>query len=275
LLAAPGGTVNFSGGLRRNGTDTTAGVTVGDGAHNGVVQLTGVNTYVGGTTVAGGTLTVNSSLAAGSAVTVASGATLAGTGTINGPVTVQNGGTLSAGDSSIGTLTINNNLTLAGNVWIKINKSASPSNDLVIVSGQLTNAGCGVLTISNSGPALAAGDTFKLFSRALPNAGALTIFPPAPAPGLAWANNLALNGSLGVVAVATNPTNLAATVGNGTLTLSWPGDHMGWTLQTQTNPWTAGIGTNWVPVADSGSTNRIVFPVDPAKGSVFYRLTYP
>ena len=92
---------------------------------------------------------VNGSLAAG-AVTVQSGGTLGGTGVINGPVTVQSGGTLSPG-TSIGTLTINNNLTLAGNILVEINKASSPSNDLVAVSGVLTNAGNGVLTVINLG----------------------------------------------------------------------------------------------------------------------------
>ena len=53
---------------------------------------------------------------------------------------MQSGGTLSPG-ASLGTLTINSNLTLAGNLFIEVNKSASPSNDVVVVSGTLTNAG--------------------------------------------------------------------------------------------------------------------------------------
>ena len=208
LVAATGGEVDFTGGILQNGTDTTAGVKVGDGTHGGIVKLTGVNTYAGGTTVANGKLLVNGSLASG-AVIVQSGGTLGGSGTINGPVTVQSGGTLSPG-TSIGTLTINNNLTLAGNVLVEINKSLSPSNDLVAVSGVLTNTGTGVLTVSNLGSALAAGDSFKLFSKPLLNGGALTLSPVTPGPGLLWVNNLAVDGTLGVVPVAMNPTNLTA-----------------------------------------------------------------
>jgi hypothetical protein len=58
------------------------------------------------------------------------------------------------------------------------------------------------------------------------------------------------------------------------LTLSWPSDHIGWTLQAQTNN-QGGINTNWVAVPNSTSTNQVVIPNDPAAVSVFYRLFYP
>ncbi len=273
LLATTGGEVDFTGGILHNGTDTTAGVQVGDSMHGGLIKFTGANTYAGGTTVANGTLLVNGSLASG-AVTVQSGGALGGTGTINGPVTVQSGGTLSPG-APIGTLTINNSLTLAGNLLVAINKSLSPSNGLVAVSGVLTNAGAGVLTITNLGPALAAGDSFKLFNKPLPNGGALTIAPLVPAMGFGWVNNLAVNGTLGVVTVATNPTNLTASCCNGELTLSWPLNHTGWRLEAQTNPPGGGLGTNWVVVSGSASTNLLNIPVVITNGSVFFRMIYP
>jgi autotransporter-associated beta strand protein len=269
LLATTGGEVDFTGGILQNGTDTTAGVQVGDSMHGGLIKFTGANTYAGGTTVANGTLLVNGSLASG-AVAVQSGGALGGTGTINGPVTVQSAGTLSPG-APVGTLTINNSLTLAGNLLIAINKSLSPSNGLVAVSGVLTNAGAGVLTITNLGPALAAGDSFKLFSKPLPNGGALTIAPLVPAMGFGWVNNLAVNGTLGVVTVATNPANLTARCCNGELTLSWPSDHTGWRLEAQTN----GLGTNWVVVSGSALTNLCNIPVIGTNRSVFFRLIYP
>ena len=55
---------------------------------------------------------------------------------------------------------------------------------------------------------------------------------------------------------------------------SWPQDHTGWTLEVQTNSVNAGLGTNWVMVPHSTFTNQIQFPIDPANGSVFYRLIY-
>lgn len=275
LVAATGGEVDFTGKILRNGTAANGGLTIGDASHGGIVKLAGANTYVGPTTISAGTLLMNGSLAAASSVTVVGGV-LGGTGTINGPVTVQSAGTLSPG-GSIGTLTINNNLTLLGNLLIKVNKSSSPSNDMIAVSGILTNAGTGVLTITNLGPALVAGDTFQLFNRALLNGGALTISPPTPGARLVWTNNLALNGTLGVVPepIATNSTSITASVSGTNLSLFWPSDHIGWILQVQTNPLTIGIDTNWMPMTNSIITNQMFVPIDPNNGSVFYRLKLP
>ena len=61
----------------------------------------------------------------------------------------------------------------------------------------------------------------------------------------------------------------------GMLTLSWPADHVGWRLQVQTNSLATGLGTNWVEVPGSTTTNSLTLPVDSGNGSVFYRLTYP
>jgi autotransporter-associated beta strand protein len=81
---------------------------------NGLLELTGANTYYALTTVTDGTLLINGSLSTSTAaVTVASGATLGGTGTIGRPVTISTGGHLAPGDSP-GTLTINRNLSIAG-----------------------------------------------------------------------------------------------------------------------------------------------------------------
>jgi hypothetical protein len=57
--------------------------------------------------------------------------------------------------------------------------------------------------------------------------------------------------------------------------ITWPADHLGWNLQVQTNSPAAGIGNNWVTVPSSSLTNQVTVPVDPANGSVFFRLIYP
>ena len=43
----------------------------------------------------------------------------------------------------------------------------------------------------------------------------------------------------------------------------------------QTNGPGVGVGTNWATVPGSTVTNRVVVPIDPANGSVFYRLALP
>lgn len=82
-------------------------------------------------------------------------------------------------------------------------------------------------------------------------------------------------GILAAVTVNPNPTNTVASISGGQLTLSWPSDDTGRRSQAQTNNLFEGITTNRVDVADSGSTNRIVIPIIPASGCVFYRLVYP
>jgi hypothetical protein len=74
--------------------------------------------------------------------------------------------------------------------------------------------------------------------------------------------------------VNTNPTNLVFAATGGQLTLAWPADHTGWTLQAQTNNLSTGLGTNWVDVANSTLTNNIIIPINPANSSVFYQLIY-
>jgi hypothetical protein len=56
------------------------------------------------------------------------------------------------------------------------------------------------------------------------------------------------------------------------LQLSWPTNCLGWKLEAQTNPAGGGLGPNWFPVPGSTATNQFTILVDPANGSVFYRL---
>jgi len=78
------------------------------------------------------------------------------------------------------------------------------------------------------------------------------------------------------VAPATNnPTLSLITVENGSLQLSWPPDHIGWSLQAQTNSPEDGLGTNWVTITDSSLTNQVIIPIDVTNSPVFYRMSYP
>jgi autotransporter-associated beta strand protein len=265
-VGASGGSGSFSGVIQ-NGNGTFALIKTGPG----VQILSCANTYTGPTTISNGVLAVNGSLAAGSPVTVAGGV-LAGTGTVRGPVTVQSAGTLAPGSGGIGTLTLTNPPALGGQVRMKISKGASPNADQLVIPGQpLTYAG--TLTVTNLGPLpLAAGDVFTLFNAASYTGAFAITNLPVLASGLGWVWT-PTNGTLAVVAtVATNPTNLVASVSGGQLTLSWPPDHSGWTLQSQTNSLAAGLSALWYDLPGSTSTNQMTFPLDVTKPTVFYRL---
>ena len=71
------------------------------------------------------------------------------------------------------------------------------------------------------------------------------------------------------------PASITAQVSGNQLTLNWPADRTGWTLQMQTNSLGAGLGTNWVTVANSTGTNQMTLPLAATNGSVFFRLVYP
>jgi autotransporter-associated beta strand protein len=247
---------------------------------------TGTQTFNGNcsntapTRVGGGALIINSSYFA-SAVTVSNNATFGGSGTLSSNVTILAGGTLSPG-ASIGTLAITGNLTNAGNLYIEVDKSQPvQSNDFVNVSGVLTNSGTGIVTMTNinSNPsfAFANGDKFTLFSKPLSNGLAMTISPPSPGPGLAWTNNLAMDGSIGVYAtINTTPVPITFSVSGSTLTLSWPADHLGWHLQMQTNTLGVGLKTNgWVVVPGSDQITSTNISITKTNPTVFYRITYP
>ncbi|HEY1790392.1 MAG TPA: autotransporter-associated beta strand repeat-containing protein [Verrucomicrobiae bacterium] len=104
--------------------------------------------------------------------------------------------------------------------------------------------------------------------------------PIASASGLtlggAEAGDYTTAGATGAVTITvnSNPTNVVFAVSNNVMTLSWPQDHIGWTLQAQTNDVTVGLSTNWANVSGSMTTNQVTMPIDPNNGTVFYRLFY-
>ena len=258
----------------------------------GKLTLSRVNTYLGATTVGAGTLALveSATIANSSVITVSNAAvldvtgradqtlalnnarTLRGGGTVLGKLNALAGSAVNPGDS-IGTLTVQSDITLAGTLLMELNRTNTQTSDRLVSPGGTISAG-GTLTVTNLGPALQAGDSFQLFSA--PVSGFGTVNLPNVGPTLAWTNQLAVDGTLAVVpAVATNPTNLLAVVSGNSLTLSWPADHIGWKLQTQTNTTSVGLSTNWMDVAESIATNEMTFPLGPDAGSVFFRLAYP
>jgi autotransporter-associated beta strand protein len=224
---------------------------------SGGLYLDGNNTYAGPTTNAAGTL--------------------GGSGSFTGDLIVNSGATLAPGDAgtNTGTLTVGGNLSLNGNVSVKVNTLLAQSNDVVAVTGTLNNTGSGLVVVSNAGPTLVVGDKFTLFSQPLAGGGALTV----SGGGATWTNNLAVDGSISVLTVTplvnTNTFTLGTVVTPTSIQLSWPPDRLGWKLQTQTNALSTGLGTNWVVWPGSATVTNLTIPINPANPSVFIRMTYP
>jgi len=76
-------------------------------------------------------------------------------------------------------------------------------------------------------------------------------------------------------AIPNTPTNITYSMADNQLTLSWPANYKGCYLQGQTNLLSVGLSTNWVNVPNSENVTSVTFPVDPARGSVFFRLRHP
>jgi len=66
--------------------------------------------------------------------------------------------------------------------------------------------------------------------------------------------------------------NLSYSVAGGEITLSWPPEHLGWILQSQTG---ALNGGNWVDVLNSDLVTSMSLPINPANPTEFFRLRPP
>jgi hypothetical protein len=104
---------------------------------------------------------------------------------------------------------------------IELNKSSSPSNDVVSVSGTLSHTGTGnIVTVVDVGGALLVGDKFQIFNKAMVNGGALTVVSSG---GVTWNNNLGVDGSISVASVTpTGPPRpiITSVTGPGTASVT-------------------------------------------------------
>jgi 4-phytase/acid phosphatase len=71
---------------------------------------------------------------------------------------------------------------------------------------------------------------------------------------------------------ADHATNITVRVSSKTLTVAWPADHLGWTLQAKTNGLSA---DQWIDLPGSSEVNLVEIPVTLAHLAVFYRLARP
>ncbi|HEY4414855.1 MAG TPA: autotransporter-associated beta strand repeat-containing protein [Verrucomicrobiae bacterium] len=264
------GNITMSGGIQDsinagNGLSYTNTVIK---SGSGTLYLPVANAFTGGLTVNAGVVALEGSLNSGVNVT---GGLLTGNGSVNGAVTVTNGAIEAGTTNLIGTLTLNNNLMLAGNTLVKINQSSGTSD---LFTGQTNVTYGGVLTVTNLSGSLTTNSTFTVFN---PGASAGNFASIAGSPG-AGMHYTFTNGVLSVAAgdlIANNPTNISFAVSGNTMSLSWPADHLGWILQSQTNSASLGLSTNWVDVAGSDSMTGTNILINPKTPAAFYRLRHP
>jgi autotransporter-associated beta strand protein len=73
--------------------------------------------------------------------------------------------------------------------------------------------------------------------------------------------------------IASNPTNITAVLTGSTLALSWPADHLGWLVQS--NSVNLAVAADWqdIPASAGGTSYNIT--INPTQPQVFYRLRHP
>jgi len=261
------------------GTIADAGVTSLIKTGTGMLILSGVNnTYSGGTTVNGGTLTVSNptgSATGSGVVTVNSGGTLAGGGIISGTVTVNSGGAFMPGNP-LGVLILSNNLVLAANstTYVQVRHSP-PTNNVVQISGQLTEGG--TLNVADLGSGgFNVGDSFRLFN-AGSYAGTFSSYSlPSLTGNLVW-NTYTLNtsGTLSVV-VLNQPTIAGLAIDNGNVIIGGSGGVNSWPYYLLVSTNLSLAPAQWTRVAtnqfDASGNFVITNAMNPNWPQTFYRL---
>jgi hypothetical protein len=155
---------------------------------------------------------------------------------------------------------------------MELSKAAS-TNDHVLGATSLTYGGTLVLT--NLAGTLAVNDSFALFAAGSYHGAFSSVVSETPGQIVTWdLSQLAVNGTVKVATAAPTQVTISSVVSGTNLTLSWPANQTGGTLQEQINPVTVGLSTNWVTVPGSTVTNQMTFPIVPTNGTVFFRLLF-
>lgn len=222
----------------------------------GTLFLDGVNTYTGSTVVNGGGL--------------------GGIGTIAGSVWIASNGTLTPGQS-IGTLTVNNILTIRGTARMEISADAGPVSDLVQGVTQLDMGG--TLIVTNIGTtALASGQSFNLFDANLFVGSFTNIILPALDGGLSWnTNNLSADGTISIVG-GSGPQFNPITLSGNSLTISGSGGTPNGNYHVLTSTNVALPLANWTVIATNSFDGSGNFNFVETVGGVpqqFYRISVP
>jgi autotransporter-associated beta strand protein len=224
---------------------------------DGTLFLNGTNTYTGSTIVSNGAL--------------------GGIGTINSPVLVTSGGTLAPG-SPVGTLTVNNTVTLQGNVLTALSRdSGAAASGLLNATSALVYAGS--LTVTNIGnAALQSGDVFNLFDAPALSGGFSSVSLPTLLAGLSWqTNNLSVDGSISITGTVIPPQFNPPVIVDTNLNLSGIGGPAGGTYYVLTSTNVADAVSNWTVLATNtfdGSGNfSFSDALDPAVPQRFYLIS--
>ena len=252
------------------------------------------NLMTDGTTVLLGVTT--GQLPSSSPVSLAPGATLDLSGTMQTIASLSdisgNGGVVTNSAGTTGRLTIGStasatfsgpicgrlNLVKSGSGTQSLNGVNSYSGDTTVDGGTLA---FGLATLPVGGTvAVTNGAVLALNFSGTNTIAGLMLGGTNQSPGVYNSANSSpfISGTGSLVIrnpIATNSPTMTFSNTGSSLALSWPADHTGWRLETQTNSLEQGLGTNWTTVANSTNVNQLTILLNATDGSVFYRLVYP
>jgi len=263
-----GNSTTYSGAL------TNAGSLIKMGS--GTLTLSGTNTYAGSTTINAGVLALSGSGSIASTnLIVAGGATLDVSGKTT-PFALGSGATLT--NSSVGAVINGTNNCSVGTLGL-VNDGTNAS--FLQTNGTMTLSTSTVIKVNNSGAALVAGNHPLIAAATAGNHGLVSgLLPSVVVTGNGAAGAVALQtnstGGLDLVVASTissTPTTMNVAFSSGALTLTWPGDHLGWLAQSNALDLT--VTNDWFDILGSQSATNLVIPVNPANPQVYYRLRYP
>ncbi|MBA4150700.1 MAG: autotransporter-associated beta strand repeat-containing protein [Verrucomicrobia bacterium] len=280
-------TIASNGGGGGNGTN----------AFSGVIQVTGLATFRGNNAklVFDGPITGSGSVAVGgndagavylNGVNTYPGDTtvntilLGGNGSLAGNLVVVDGTT--APGFGLGTLTVNGNATLGGTTLMELDRSQSPNSDRLVVNGSMSWSGVLNVVLGAGAPAPQAGDVYQLFNKAgsgtfttinLPNLSSLP-------GGLAWdISNLSVDGTITVTGTATPPTIGTVSINDGNFVFDGTGGIEGGTYIVLSSTDVALPLVNWTPVATNtfgaGGSFSYSSSMDPGAPATFFLLQLP
>jgi len=212
-------------------------------------------------------------------ISIANGATLDVSGLTNGLVL---GGTQTLSNSAASTATLKGNLNASAAIISVSHTNGTPV--FTVTNGTLTLSSTTTFHVNNTGSPLAIGSYLIIATNA---GGASSVAGAAPSSvtvngsGTIGTNSLVISNNTLYLMVASSVslsrTNITFSVGGSgggkTLNLSWPADHLGWTLQT--NSLGLANSNNWFPYPGSISLTNVVIPIDPKQPEIFYRLMHP
>ena len=246
---------------------------------------TGVLNFILGTNSA--SIAVANNLTLGGAINI-----IAGDGFTNGTYTLLTySGTLAGFSSALGTTpsgynyAFDTNTTGQVNLIVSLPALSAPSNLQAIGTNLLINlnwdAVAGVTAYnlyrgtSNNGPypAVFSGLTTTNYADSEVTNGVTYFYVVTSVASDVESTN---SSQVSATPLPSNqPANIGLQLAGNQIELTWPQDHLGWFLEAQTNNPIPGLGTNWAVISNSQLTNQCHIMLDPANGSVFFRLVYP